>query len=208
MLTHKTQLDMAAADSAGCHRDAILTLASVNLSSQWLISASRDGAVKRRDFTTASSINNTEAVIGAGLQPTHGRISPNLPHGRISPRHSRLTQDFAKSVDRKFKVQGEEIIKFVSRMLKDTTAALDGLIFARIDGARAELSLDVEQIRAELERGNKEEPFGKRASSSAGKEVGDGREALAANPLGFDKSHWGRVHHVYVPPPVRGVYCG
>ncbi|XP_044972448.1 uncharacterized protein LOC123439890 [Hordeum vulgare subsp. vulgare] len=89
-------------------------------------------------------------------------------------------------------------------MLKDTTAALDGLIFARIDGARAELSLDVEQIRAELERGNKEEPFGKRASSSAGKEVGDGREALAANPLGFDKSHWGRVHHVYVPPPVRG----
>ncbi|KAF7081042.1 hypothetical protein CFC21_085021 [Triticum aestivum] len=45
-LTHKTQLAMAAADSAGCHRDAILALASVNLSSQRLISASRDGAVK------------------------------------------------------------------------------------------------------------------------------------------------------------------
>lgn len=45
-LTHKTQLAMAAADSAGCHRDAILALASVNLSNQRLISASRDGAVK------------------------------------------------------------------------------------------------------------------------------------------------------------------
>jgi phosphoinositide-3-kinase, regulatory subunit 4 len=45
-LTHKTQLAMAAADSAGCHRDAILALASFNLSSQRLISASRDGAVK------------------------------------------------------------------------------------------------------------------------------------------------------------------
>uniref|UniRef100_A0A0D9VUQ3 non-specific serine/threonine protein kinase n=1 Tax=Leersia perrieri TaxID=77586 RepID=A0A0D9VUQ3_9ORYZ len=45
-LTHKTQLAMAAADSAGCHRDAILALASFNLSSQRLISGSRDGAVK------------------------------------------------------------------------------------------------------------------------------------------------------------------
>ncbi|KAL5213166.1 hypothetical protein ABZP36_024013 [Zizania latifolia] len=45
-LTHKTQLAMAAADSAGCHRDAILALASVNLSSQRLVSGSRDGAVK------------------------------------------------------------------------------------------------------------------------------------------------------------------
>ncbi|XP_044949929.1 translation initiation factor IF-2-like [Hordeum vulgare subsp. vulgare] len=47
-LTHKTQLAMVAADSAGCHRDAILALASVNLSSQRLISANRDGAVKVR----------------------------------------------------------------------------------------------------------------------------------------------------------------
>ncbi|XP_062221696.1 serine/threonine-protein kinase VPS15-like [Phragmites australis] len=45
-LTHKTRLAMAAADSAGCHRDAILALASFNLSSQRLISASRDGAIK------------------------------------------------------------------------------------------------------------------------------------------------------------------
>ncbi|KAK3155588.1 hypothetical protein QOZ80_2BG0205210 [Eleusine coracana subsp. coracana] len=45
-LNQKTQLAMAAADSAGCHRDAILALASFNLSSQRLISASRDGAVK------------------------------------------------------------------------------------------------------------------------------------------------------------------
>ncbi|XP_062220590.1 serine/threonine-protein kinase VPS15-like isoform X2 [Phragmites australis] len=45
-LMHKTQLAMAAADSAGCHRDAILALASFNLSGQRLISASRDGAVK------------------------------------------------------------------------------------------------------------------------------------------------------------------
>ncbi|KAL5208265.1 hypothetical protein ABZP36_032700 [Zizania latifolia] len=45
-LTHKTPLAMAAADSAGCRRDAILALAPVNLSSQRLISGSRDGAVK------------------------------------------------------------------------------------------------------------------------------------------------------------------
>ncbi|KAF8730110.1 hypothetical protein HU200_017078 [Digitaria exilis] len=45
-LTPKTQLAVAAADSAGCHRDAILALASFNLSSQRLISASRDGAIK------------------------------------------------------------------------------------------------------------------------------------------------------------------
>ncbi|AQK55820.1 protein kinase family protein / WD-40 repeat family protein [Zea mays] len=45
-LTPKTQFAEAAADSAGCHRDAILALASFNLSSQRLISASRDGAVK------------------------------------------------------------------------------------------------------------------------------------------------------------------
>jgi phosphoinositide-3-kinase, regulatory subunit 4 len=45
-LTPKTQLAVAAADSAGCHRDAILALASFNLSSQRLVSGSRDGAVK------------------------------------------------------------------------------------------------------------------------------------------------------------------
>ncbi|XP_066322820.1 serine/threonine-protein kinase VPS15-like isoform X1 [Miscanthus floridulus] len=45
-LTPKTQLAVAAADAAGCHRDAILALASFNLSSQRLISASRDGAVE------------------------------------------------------------------------------------------------------------------------------------------------------------------
>ncbi|KAL6633375.1 hypothetical protein ACP70R_026046 [Stipagrostis hirtigluma subsp. patula] len=42
----RTQLAIAASDSAGCHRDAVLALASFNLSSQRLISASRDGAVK------------------------------------------------------------------------------------------------------------------------------------------------------------------
>ncbi|KAJ1289758.1 hypothetical protein BS78_02G188700 [Paspalum vaginatum] len=45
-LTAKTQLAAAAADSAGCHHDAVLALASFNLSSHRLISASRDGAVK------------------------------------------------------------------------------------------------------------------------------------------------------------------
>ncbi|KAK9099167.1 hypothetical protein Syun_026212 [Stephania yunnanensis] len=42
----KTLLAAAATDSAGCHRDAILSLASVKLSQRILISSSRDGAIK------------------------------------------------------------------------------------------------------------------------------------------------------------------
>ncbi|WVZ65017.1 hypothetical protein U9M48_014450 [Paspalum notatum var. saurae] len=45
-LTAKTKIAAAVADSAGCHHDAVLALASFNLSSHRLISASRDGAVK------------------------------------------------------------------------------------------------------------------------------------------------------------------
>ncbi|XP_020111935.1 probable serine/threonine-protein kinase vps15 isoform X2 [Ananas comosus] len=42
----KNLLAMAAADSAGCHRDSVLSLASVKLNQRMLISSSRDGAIK------------------------------------------------------------------------------------------------------------------------------------------------------------------
>ncbi|KAF3791532.1 putative serine/threonine-protein kinase [Nymphaea thermarum] len=45
-LVTKTLLAAAATDSAGCHRDAVLSLASVKLNQRLLISSSRDGAVK------------------------------------------------------------------------------------------------------------------------------------------------------------------
>ncbi|KAI4380720.1 hypothetical protein MLD38_006881 [Melastoma candidum] len=45
-LTAKSILAAAAADSAGCHRDSILSLASVKLNQRLLISSSRDGAIK------------------------------------------------------------------------------------------------------------------------------------------------------------------
>ncbi|XP_031387749.1 serine/threonine-protein kinase VPS15 [Punica granatum] len=45
-LTAKTVLGAAASDSAGCHRDSVLSLASVKLNQRLLISSSRDGAVK------------------------------------------------------------------------------------------------------------------------------------------------------------------
>ncbi|PIN14329.1 WD40 repeat containing protein kinase [Handroanthus impetiginosus] len=45
-LTGKAILAAAATDSAGCHRDAILSLASVKLNQRLLISSSRDGAIK------------------------------------------------------------------------------------------------------------------------------------------------------------------
>ena len=88
--------------------------------------------------------------------------------------------------------------------LKETTTALDGLITTRIDGARSEFNLDVEQIHADLERCSKEDIPCKQASSSTGKEVGGNRDSTAADPLGFDKFHRGKAHQVYVPPPVRG----
>ncbi|KAI3447049.1 hypothetical protein Pfo_003714 [Paulownia fortunei] len=45
-LTGKTILAAAATDSAGCHHDSILSLASVKLNQRLLISSSRDGAIK------------------------------------------------------------------------------------------------------------------------------------------------------------------
>ncbi|XP_044471517.1 serine/threonine-protein kinase VPS15-like [Mangifera indica] len=45
-LTAKAVLAAAAADSAGCHHDSILSLASVKLNQRLLISSSRDGAIK------------------------------------------------------------------------------------------------------------------------------------------------------------------
>uniref|UniRef100_A0A0A0M1S5 Uncharacterized protein n=1 Tax=Cucumis sativus TaxID=3659 RepID=A0A0A0M1S5_CUCSA len=45
-LTTKAILAAAATDSAGCHRDSILSLASVKLNQRLLLSGSRDGAIK------------------------------------------------------------------------------------------------------------------------------------------------------------------
>ncbi|CAH9103061.1 unnamed protein product [Cuscuta epithymum] len=45
-LTAKAILSAAATDSAGCHRDSILSLASVKLNQRLLISSCRDGAIK------------------------------------------------------------------------------------------------------------------------------------------------------------------
>ncbi|KAG8636183.1 hypothetical protein MANES_16G108000v8 [Manihot esculenta] len=45
-LTAKAVLAAAATDSAGCHRDSILSLASVKLNQRLLISSGRDGAIK------------------------------------------------------------------------------------------------------------------------------------------------------------------
>ncbi|KAL5987755.1 Serine/threonine-protein kinase [Asimina triloba] len=45
-LTSKAILAAAANDSAGCHRDSVLSLASVKLNQRLLISSSRDGAIK------------------------------------------------------------------------------------------------------------------------------------------------------------------
>ncbi|KAK1377666.1 Serine/threonine-protein kinase VPS15 [Heracleum sosnowskyi] len=45
-LTGKAVLAAAATDSAGCHRDSILSLASVKLNQRLLVSSSRDGAIK------------------------------------------------------------------------------------------------------------------------------------------------------------------
>lgn len=45
-LTAKAVLAGAATDSAGCHRDSILSLASIKLNQRLLISSSRDGAIK------------------------------------------------------------------------------------------------------------------------------------------------------------------
>ncbi|BFG20851.1 hypothetical protein CerSpe_071250 [Prunus speciosa] len=45
-LTAKAVLAAAATDSAGCHRDSILSLASVKLNQRHLISSGRDGAIK------------------------------------------------------------------------------------------------------------------------------------------------------------------
>ncbi|XWS26767.1 hypothetical protein CRYUN_Cryun26dG0058400 [Craigia yunnanensis] len=45
-LTAKAVLAAAATDSAGCHHDSILSLASVKLNQRLLLSSSRDGAIK------------------------------------------------------------------------------------------------------------------------------------------------------------------
>ncbi|KAJ6829294.1 phosphoinositide 3-kinase regulatory subunit 4 isoform X2 [Iris pallida] len=46
MLNQKALLAMAATDTTGCHRDSVLSLASVKLNQRLLISSSRDGAIK------------------------------------------------------------------------------------------------------------------------------------------------------------------
>lgn len=45
-LTAKAILAAAATDSAGCHRDSIVSLASVKLNQRLLLSSGRDGAIK------------------------------------------------------------------------------------------------------------------------------------------------------------------
>lgn len=45
-LTPKAILAAAATDSAGCHRDSIVSVASVKLNQRLLLSSGRDGAIK------------------------------------------------------------------------------------------------------------------------------------------------------------------
>ena len=45
-MSTKAVLAAAATDPAGCHRDSVLSLASVKLNQRLLLSSSRDGAIK------------------------------------------------------------------------------------------------------------------------------------------------------------------
>ena len=60
-----------------------------------------------------------------------------------------LRADFASDMNQRPKDQGENLLEAMSKLIDSNTSALDGLISARIDGVRAELNLEIDQIRAE-----------------------------------------------------------
>ncbi|KAE8736109.1 ATP binding protein, putative isoform 2 [Hibiscus syriacus] len=67
-LTAKAVLAAAATDSAGCHHDSVLSLASVKLNQRLLISSSRDGAIKNDFFMHLNGIMESASGIRKDLK--------------------------------------------------------------------------------------------------------------------------------------------
>lgn len=108
--------------------------------------------------------------------------------------HELLRGELNEGLDLKLLQQGEGIIQSVTKMLKEATEALDGLISNRIDGARDEFNLDMEQIREELGKVGKMDAENLQCSPSSSRGAGQGREARGSDPLHSEKGNSGGRH--------------
>lgn len=126
-----------------------------------------------------------------------------------------LKVDFNNSVDKRFKDQRDNILGAVCKMLDETTETLDGIITARVDGVREELSGDLAQMRSDLDKVHVHTPTEPQLQTPKAKSSGRAtpRSLFAGSappppPLGgqgTEADQRGKSHNLYVPPPVRAL---
>ena len=115
-----------------------------------------------------------------------------------------LRHEINIDLDQKLKAQGESLLKSMSKMLEANNSALDNLMSARADGIREEITLDIEQVRADVNKLESVDQGPRPEGSLPSRQGGPSRGGAASDGLGFESDHRGKSHNIYVPPPARG----
>lgn len=110
-----------------------------------------------------------------------------------------LRHEISIDLDKKFKAQGESLLKSMNKMLEANNSTLDNLM-----SIRDEIALDLEQVRADVNKLESTDPGLKLDGSSMSHNDDQARGSAAGDGLGFEGDHRGKVHNIYVPPSARG----
>ncbi|KAE8804189.1 hypothetical protein D1007_19941 [Hordeum vulgare] len=115
-----------------------------------------------------------------------------------------LRHEISTDFDLKLKAQEESILESMSRMLEANNSTLVGLMSARADTIRDEVMLDLEQIKADMNKLEAVDPGPKQDGGSSSRNVGQGRGGATTDAISYDYEHRRKAHNIYVPPPARG----
>ncbi|XP_044418509.1 uncharacterized protein [Triticum aestivum] len=86
----------------------------------------------------------------------------------------------------------------MNKMLEANNSTLDNLM-----SIRDEIALDLEQVRADVNKLESTDPGLKLDGSSMSHNDDQARGSAAGDGLGFEGDHRGKVHNIYVPPSAR-----
>ena len=64
-----------------------------------------------------------------------------------------IRTEFAADLDSRFKEQGEVLLRSMTRLLEANNATLDGLLSVRVDDVREEMAIELEQLKADANKG-------------------------------------------------------
>ena len=65
-----------------------------------------------------------------------------------------LRADLAVDLDKRFRDQGADLLKAMEKLISTNTSTLDGLLSSRVGRVRAELLMELQQIRGDQSKGS------------------------------------------------------